>query len=73
MELDEKTFKLKFHDPIENMVPSVRVFDEMRPVLMDPEATPSPAREELYYMYRDVHMPQHEKSIRENKVRYDVT
>jgi glucose-6-phosphate isomerase len=73
MELDEKTFKLKFHKPIENMVPSVRVFDEMKPVMMDPEAVTVPDRDELYYMYRDVHLPDHEKVIREAKVRYDVT
>jgi glucose-6-phosphate isomerase len=45
----------------------------MQPVLMDPDSKPAPEREELYYMYRDVHLPQHEGIIRENKVRYDVT
>ncbi|HEX5430162.1 MAG TPA: glucose-6-phosphate isomerase family protein [Patescibacteria group bacterium] len=73
MELDEKTYKLKFKAPMENMVPAVRVFEEMKPVLMDPEAKPNPDREELYYMYRDVHLPQNEELIRENKIRYDIT
>jgi glucose-6-phosphate isomerase len=73
VELDENTFTLKFKAPLENMVPSVRVFAEMQPVLMDKDARPNPDREELYYMYRDVHMPEHEKSIRDNKVRYDIT
>lgn len=73
MELDEKTYKLVFREPMQNMVPQVRVFDEMKSVLMDPEAKPNPEREDLYYMYRDVYLPQHEKLIRENKVRYDIT
>ena len=73
MELDPKTCKLKFHKPLENMVPQVRVFDEMKSVLMDPESKPEPAREEMYYMYRDVHLPQHEQAIREAHVRYDIT
>jgi glucose-6-phosphate isomerase len=73
MELDEETYKLKFRSPMENMVPQVRVFEEMQPVLMDREAQSEPAREELYYMYRDVHLPEHEKIIRDAKVRYDIT
>jgi len=71
VELDEKTYMLKFSAPLQNMVPSVRVFQEMRPVLMNPDCKVD--REELYYMYRDVHLPEDEKMIRDNKVRYDFT
>lgn len=71
--LDEETYKLTFKPPLENMVPQVRVFAEMQQVLMDPEAKPVPESEELYYMYRDIHLPEHEQIIRDAKVRYDIT
>ena len=64
-------FHLKFSPPLKEFEPGVRTLQEMRAVLMDPIA--SSEREELYYMYRDVHMPDHESLIRSSGARYDVT
>jgi glucose-6-phosphate isomerase, archaeal len=71
IELDDQTFKLKFNLPLSEVIPTARTLKEMQNVCMDPKATSD--RDELYYMYRDVHLPEDEKIIRENKVRYDIT
>jgi len=73
IELDEKTGELVFESPLEAIQTQTRPFEEIKPVLMDPNAKPIPERDSLYYIYRDVHFPQHEKIIRDAKVRYDIT
>ena len=65
-------FHLRFHAPLMSKMPAVRKFSEMLPVLMDPTAKPDPAREEMYYMYRDVHLPEDEAKIRKHNLRYDM-
>lgn len=64
-------FHLKFNAPLTEVVPAVRTFADMKVVLMDPQAKSD--RAEMYYMYRDVHLPQDEELIRKNNVRYDIT
>jgi glucose-6-phosphate isomerase, archaeal len=64
-------FHLKFNSPLKPVAPAARTLQEMRSVLMDPIA--SSDREELYYMHRDVHMPDHEQIIRNSGARYDIT
>lgn len=66
-------FHLKFLPPLADIKPSVRNFSEMTPVLMDSEVKPMPPREEMYYMYRDIHLLEHEDIIRKHNVRYDIT
>ena len=66
-------FHLQFGGPLKQTVPSIRTFEEMVPVLMDNQAKPTPARTEMYYMYRDVHLPEHESAIRSHNLRYDLT
>lgn len=64
-------FHLEFDESVHHTEPGVRLFSDLVPVLMDKNAKTD--REELYYMYRDVHMPEHEASMRANHLRYDVT
>jgi glucose-6-phosphate isomerase, archaeal len=64
-------FHLKFHAPLKDQEPAVRTIEEMKPVLLDRET--SSTRDEMYYMYRDVHMPDHESIIRPSGARYDIT
>ncbi|MEO8065970.1 MAG: glucose-6-phosphate isomerase family protein [Candidatus Doudnabacteria bacterium] len=64
---------LKFIEPLKEVMPAVRKFTEMIPVLMDPAATPLPVLEDMYYMYRDVRLPEHEDLIRKNNLRFDIT
>jgi len=66
-------FHLKFSEPLIQVEPGVRTFEEMIAVLMDEKAVPNPTMAEMYYMYRDVHLPDDEKVIRENNLRYDLT
>lgn len=69
--MDDKTFHLHFGDGVVKVEPSVRKFADMKNVLMDP--TIKSERDDLYYMYRDVHRQDDEQIIRTNKVRYDIT
>lgn len=66
-------FHLKFNPPLVEVKPAIRTFADMAPVLMDPAAKPNPARGDMYYMYRDVHLPQDEALIHKNNLRYDIT
>ena len=52
------------------VTPAVRTREEMREVLLDPEAD-APA--ELYYMYRDVCRQQDRELLAQHGLRYDVT
>lgn len=70
IELDED-FKLKFKGELPEVKPSVRKFSDLIPVLMNRDA--KSAREEMYYMYRDVHYPADEDIIRHHNFRFDVT
>ncbi len=73
LELDEKTFKLKFNPPLAEIIPDIRKFSDMIPVLIDRSAEPKSKVEEMYYMYRDIHLPADEAVIRKNNIRYDIT
>lgn len=64
---------LEFGEGLPQVEPGVRKFSDMIPVLMDPNAKNSLSQEEMYYMYRDVHMPEHEADMRAKGLRYDLT
>jgi len=64
---------LKFNAPLKPAEPAIRKFQDLIPVLADRNAKPTPLVEDMYYMYRDVHLPEHEELIRKNNLRYDVT
>ena len=63
--------KLKMNQPLPALQPSIRTSDEIKDVLMDPSAAPAGA--EMYYMYRNVHMPEHEELLKQWNVSYDIT
>jgi glucose-6-phosphate isomerase len=69
----DENYQLIFHDPLPAVTPTIRKFSEMIPVLMEPEVKPIPETTDMYYMYRDIHLPGDEQSIRNNNVRYDIT
>lgn len=62
---------LKFKSPLPEVKPAVRTFEEMKPVLMEPDA--KPPFEEMYYMYRNVHFKEHEDMLQKLNVGYDIT
>ncbi len=66
-----KDYSLKFLDGLPSVTPSARKLSEMVPVLMDPKA--SVQADETYFMYRDIHLAEHEDVLRENNLRYDIT
>ncbi len=64
-------YQLKFKGGLPEVKPSVRKFVDLVPVLMDPNSKSD--KDEMYYMYRDIHLPEHEDIIRRNHIRYDIT
>jgi glucose-6-phosphate isomerase, archaeal len=62
---------LTFKKPLVAVKPGVRTFEEMKPVLKDHSVKPS--SDTMYYMYRNVQFPDHEKIIADAKVSYDIT
>lgn len=66
-------FHLKFSAPMKETTPSVRTFSEMLPVLMDQSAQVTPPRQEMYYMYRGLFLPEDEQTIKANNLSYDIT
>lgn len=63
--------KLKFDAPLKDIQPHVRTYEEIKNVLMDKDAKPE--SEEMYYMYRNVRLPEHELIIEKKHVSYDIT
>ena len=66
-------YHLKFNAPLKPIEPSIRKFSDMIPVLADKDAKPNPPAEDMYYMYRDIHLPDDEAEIRKHNLRYDIT
>jgi glucose-6-phosphate isomerase len=64
-------YKLRFHQPLRPVEPTARTYKEMQAVLMDPNAPAS--RDELYYMYRNVHFPDHDALLQKIGLTYDIT
>jgi glucose-6-phosphate isomerase len=69
----DKNYQLVFREPLPEVKPSVRKFSDMLPVLMDKDAKPNFETDEMYYMYRDIHLLSDEETIRTNNIRYDIT
>jgi glucose-6-phosphate isomerase, archaeal len=64
-------YTLDFKQPLSEVKPTARTFEQMKEVLMDPSAQP-PAQE-LYYMYRNVHFTEDEPKLAAVGVTYDIT
>jgi len=62
--------KLEFGKGMQKVIPDVRTFEQMKPVLKNPKAkTPK----DFYYMYREVCIEKDREKIRKNNLRYDIT
>jgi len=61
---------LSFAPVLGNLQPSARKFNDCLYVLANPEAA---GPEELYWMYRDLALPEHRKTMQDMGLRYDVT
>lgn len=70
LSLDEQG-KLKFSAPLTEVQPSIRTYEEIKNVLAD--KTSKPASDEIYYMYRNIHLPEHDVLIDHKRVTYDIT
>lgn len=71
LELDSASGRLIFGKGIAAPPqPAIRSISEMKEVLMDPALTEP---EELYYMYRDVHVIDDQPRLKKYNLRYDVT
>lgn len=65
-----KGWQLQFGKNVRHAKPQVRFIGEIRDVMKNPKAnTP----EVLYWIYRDVRLPEHEEFILANGLRYDLT
>ncbi|AJF60450.1 MAG: glucose-6-phosphate isomerase [Candidatus Diapherotrites archaeon] len=62
--------KLVFGKPLKQVKAEARTLEQMKPVLLEPNAK---ASQELYFMYRNVCLEKHRKKIEENGLRYDLT
>jgi glucose-6-phosphate isomerase len=63
--------KLEFHAPLKEFRPVARTLDDMKNVLQDPNAHST--QNELYYMYRNIYLPEDEQTIKNAGVSYDIT
>ena len=68
--------KMLFQNPLQPVVPAVRRLEEMLDVLYrgeeDVKVGEDPGRE-LYYMYRDLYLPEDKDSFESWGIRYDIT
>ncbi len=71
IQVDQNSYELKFNQPLKAVEPNPRTLKEMRTVLLSPDAHIS--QNELYYMYRNVHFPDHTKLIEGLGLTYDIT
>lgn len=69
----DENYQLIFRDSLPAVKPTIRKLSEMVPVLLEPEIKPVPDTEDMYFMYRDIHMLDDEQVIRNNNIRYDIT
>ncbi|MCS7263958.1 MAG: hypothetical protein NZ805_03905 [Armatimonadetes bacterium] len=66
----EEGWQLEIGDEVLHEKPAVRLISDLKPVMKNPQAnTPN----WLYWMYRNVRLPKHEKQISESGLRYDLT
>lgn len=70
IKLDTQKCSLSFGKDLTAPVPAVRNLREIQELLLD-KGIDEP--EDLYYMYRDVHLAQDAELLKKNKLRYDVT
>jgi len=62
---------LEFQPPLETLEPTFRTLTEMKEYLADPNANFS--GDSIYDMYRDIHLPQDEETLKNAGIRFDMT
>lgn len=62
--------RLHFTQGLPAVEPSLRPWEELRPVLKDPGSCPEGT---AYLMYRDICWPEHRASLEKRRLRYDLT
>ncbi|MCS7191993.1 MAG: hypothetical protein NZ937_03290 [Armatimonadetes bacterium] len=66
----EEGWKLEIGEGVLHEKPAVRLISDLKPVMKNPEAnTP----QQLYWMYRNVRLPEHEHQIVASGLRYDLS
>ena len=66
----EEGWQLEIGEGVLHEKPAVRLISDLKPVMKNPDAnTPR----WLYWMYRDVRLPEHEAQIAASGLRYDLT
>ncbi len=70
IELDETTGKLTFPGISSYPGPTARTLDDARDYYLDPNAE---GPKELYWMYRDIALPQDRAELEAESLRYDIT
>lgn len=70
VKLDEKNFNLVFENSLPKASPAIRTIEEMKEVLLDKTIIQP---KELYFMYRDVFIPEDVPEMKKNNLRYDIT
>lgn len=63
--------KIKFGD--REVEADVRMLNDMKKVIYDKKWLRNTDNRPLYYMYRDLYLPKHKETIRENNLRFDMT
>ncbi|HHY95969.1 MAG TPA: hypothetical protein GX513_13320, partial [Firmicutes bacterium] len=62
--------RLLFADGLPEVRPSLRPWEELRPVLKDPASCPQGT---AYFMYRDICWPTDRPHLEAKELRYDIT
>lgn len=70
LKLDTQKCQIIFDQGLVAPSPAIRTISQMQKVLLEPNIQEP---QELYYMYRDVHMAKDAGLLKENNLRYDVT
>lgn len=70
LKLDTKSFQIIFGKDLTAPSAAIRNIREMQEVLLGPDINQP---EELYYMYRDVHLLKDAQLLKKSNLRYDVT
>lgn len=70
IKLDTVSYQLNFGKDLVYPAPAIRTLSQMQEVILDRDISQP---QELYYMYRDVHLAKDAGLLKENNLRYDVT
>lgn len=70
IKFDEKQYRLMFANDVVSREPAIRTIDQMKEILAAPDVS---GPKELYFMYRDIYGLKDGETIKQHKLRFDVT